>query len=473
VVENQGLLELLSVPGLGARRAAVLVHELGVHKVDELDAACRDGRVAAVRGFGDRSAARIAAGIAFVRRSRGLRLLPVAVAAASRLDARLPRREGLLKVVGSVARWREVVRDLDLLYVGERPAAEVATMLDLRVEETMPDGALRLAGDALPVDLYAAPPARAVAARVLLTAAPGARHALLARAAAAGIDLAATAFRSEAALFEALGLPHVPPELLEDAWGIEAAERGALLDIVGPDDVRGSLHTHSRWSDGRSTIRELAARASELGHRFLGISDHSRSAHYAGGLKEPDLLRQRDEVARVAEAFPDLLLLHGIESDVLPDGSLDYPDETLAALDFVVASVHSRMEMPPAEMTARVLRAVAHPATGILAHPTGRLLLRREPHAADVEAVLAACAEHRVAVELNANPERLDLDWRYLRRAVELGVVVAISTDAHDAAGLSDLAYGAAVARKAALPKSLLLNAWPLDRMVAFLKRRA
>jgi DNA polymerase (family 10) len=213
----------------------------------------------------------------------------------------------------------------------------------------------------------------------------------------------------------------------------------------------------------------MAAGAAALGHRFLAITDHSRSAFYAGGLSAEHLARQGEEVREAEFAMDDLTLFHGVESDVLADGSLDYDDRDLARLDLVVASVHSRFGQDEATMTARIVRAVENPRTSILAHPTGRLLLAREPYAVDLEAVLAACARCRVAIELNASPQRLDLDWRWLRRAAELDVVVAINTDAHDVAGLADLEWGVAIARKAGLSRRGVLNAWEPGRIARFL----
>ena len=273
----------------------------------------------------------------------------------------------------------------------------------------------------------------------------------------------------EAALFGLLDLPFIPPELREGLGEIEAAEAGTLPDLVSESDIRGIFHVHSNFSDGGMSVREIVARCKELGYEYLGLSDHSRSAFYAGGLTIEDLDRQLAEVEAIRAEHPGFGLFWGIESDILTDGSLDYPDDILARFDFVIASVHSHFGLPEKENTERIIAAAVNPYTTILGHVTGRLLLGREPYALDLGAVLEAAAEHGTAVEINANPHRLDLDWRDLRRAKSLGLKTMVNPDAHSEKGLKDARYGIMTARKGWLTRTDILNCMDRESMGRYL----
>jgi DNA polymerase (family 10) len=265
---------------------------------------------------------------------------------------------------------------------------------------------------------------------------------------------------SEADLFRALGLAYIPPELREDQGEFELAERGEIPELVELADLTGTFHCHSDWSDGGNTLAEMADAAHKLGLRYLGIADHSRSAGYAGGLSIDRVRNQWDEIDALNAAFgDDFRLFKGTECDILPDGSLDFPDDVLAGFDYVVASVHSSFGLSREEMTARVVRAVRHPLVTMLGHPTGRLLLARDGYAIDLDAVIDAAAEAGTMIEINANPHRLDLDWVHARRASKAGVAIAINPDAHSTRGLADLDYGVGVARKAGLTATQIVNA--------------
>ncbi len=280
----------------------------------------------------------------------------------------------------------------------------------------------------------------------------------------------------EAVVFSAAGLPWIPPALREGDGELNAAARGQLPRLVTVADLRGSLHNHSTWSDGAHTVREMAEAARARGLEYFGLCDHSRSLHVANGLSAERLLAQIEEVralnADYASAGLGFRILAGTECDVLADGSLDFPDSVLAGLDLVVASVHSRFDMSEAEATARVVRAVSNPHVDILGHPTARLLLRRDGYPLDHRAVLDACAATGTAVELNASPWRLDVDWRWLRYASARGVLVSINPDAHHADELDNVAWGVAVAQKGWLTPSGCLNALPADRLRSWLAAR-
>jgi DNA polymerase (family 10) len=279
--------------------------------------------------------------------------------------------------------------------------------------------------------------------------------------------------RTEEEVYAALDLPLIPPELREGAGEIEAALKGDLPVLVAEEDIRGLLHCHTDFSDGGNTLDEMAAATRKLGYGYFGIADHSQSAGYAGGLKPDRVTAQWELADELNRRFRGRFrILKGIESDILEDGSLDYPDEILTGFDYVVASVHSRFKLDPARQTERMLRAVANPHTTILGHLTGRLLLRREGYELDIDAVLRACAEHGVAVEINANPHRLDLDWRWYRRALELGCWLSINPDAHSAEELALTRWGVMVARKGGVPKDRVLNCLDRVQLEAWLAAR-
>jgi DNA polymerase (family X) len=277
---------------------------------------------------------------------------------------------------------------------------------------------------------------------------------------------------SEDALFAALDLQPIPPEMREGMGEIEAAARGELPDLVTFDDIRGVLHCHSDYSDGGATIEEMANAAKEHGWSYIGISDHSESAFYAGGMKRDTIARQHHEIDRLNDTMKDLRILKGIEADILADGRIDYDAETLDRFDYVIGSIHSRFSMDGDAMTKRVLAALDDPHLTILAHPTGRLLLSREPYAIDISAVLEKAMDVGVAVELNADPHRLDLDWRYCRQAKELGVTIEIGPDAHSTAGLDNVHFGIGMARKAWLEAGEILNTGSAEDVLAFAQKR-
>jgi DNA polymerase (family 10) len=272
----------------------------------------------------------------------------------------------------------------------------------------------------------------------------------------------------EAALYAALGLAEIPPELREGGDEIPRAEAGTLPSLIDLSDLRGFLHCHTNYSDGNVTVEEMANACRDAGYSYVGITDHSKAAAYAGGLTEADLVRQWAEIDEVNAKRIGIRVLKGIESDILADGSLDYDDGILAGFDFVIASVHSRFQMDEAGMTARVLRALDNPYLTILGHPTGRLLLSRDPYPLDLEQVFARAGERGVAIEINADPHRLDLDWRLLRRARAVGAMISVGADAHNRAGLGYMRYGIGMARKGGLTPGDVLNTRTADEFLQF-----
>jgi DNA polymerase (family X) len=488
-----GLHDLMRVPGLGTGRIRAIHQALGVDSLEALEAAAREGRLAKLPGLGARTEKKILEGITFVRASSGRRRYPAALQAALAFREWLRQFPGVsaAEVAGTLRRRIEVAEAVDLVAAAADPAAVVAAFEALNgIAEALPPvggrAAARLA-DGLRVHLRCVAPEAFAAALVVDTGSPGHVEALTARAARSGLSLEPDGLReagrllpveTEAELYERLGLAYVPPELREGSGEIEAAEGGGLPRLVEVGDLRGVFHCHTTYSDGRATLAEMAGAARGRGWSYLGLGDHSRGAAYAGGLPVERVLEQHAEVdawnaAHGGSGPGRFRILKGIESEIRADGSLDYPDEVLARFDYVVGSVHSGFRMSEEEMTGRMLTAVRNPYLTILGHPTGRLLLGRKGYAVDVRRVIDEAAERGVVLEINASPNRLDLDWGSARYAMERGARIAVNPDAHSVAGLDDVVYGINVARKAWLEPSRVLNTWTLDEVEAYLAERS
>lgn len=482
-----GLVEMLGISGLGVSKVRAIHGILGIDTIPDLEEAARDGRLAALPGFGQKTVDNILKGIAFLRRSSGFRLSHHAAQEAESLRAALAGLDGVLEalVAGEVRRRCEVVQQLVVVLVTEEPPPEIFRALQQLpgVDEFAGQDdrrvTLRFAGGSAAQVVVTTPVNRGA---VLVQATGSENHlaALAGRAAAHGYSLAGGALwkgsefvatPEEAILYQRLGVAFVPPEMRE---GRDELERCATATprLAEPGDLRGFLHCHTHYSDGTPTIRELAAAVRESGYDYVGITDHSRAAAYAGGLSVEDLHRQWAEIDAVNQELAGFRILKGIESDILGDGALDYPDEVLAGFDFIVGSIHSRFGLSEADMTARVLRALDNPYLTILGHPTGRLLLSRDPYPIDLEAVFVRAAANGVAIEINADPHRLDLDWRVLRRARDLGVVISIGSDAHNLAGIANMEFGVGIARKAGMGPDEILNTRSAEEFLAFARAR-
>ncbi|HEX2165178.1 MAG TPA: DNA polymerase/3'-5' exonuclease PolX [Thermoanaerobaculia bacterium] len=486
----RGLVEVMRLPGVGARRAKKLWDELGTATVDEVEAAAQAGRVRGVAGFGATSERKILAGIAEWRQHGERLRLDLADRHLEPLLATLRAVPGAarVEVAGSYRRRRETVGDVDLLAIPGSPAAAGA-LLDAfvaypQVAEVLGRGdtkaSVRL-GSGLQVDLRVVGPESYGAALQYFTGSKEHNVRLRQRAIERGLKLSEyglfrgeerVAGAEEAEVYAALGLPWIPPELREDRGELAAAERGGPPRLVEVGDLRGDLQMHSTWSDGKASIEDMLVACAARGYEYFALTDHSKALPMIGGLDAVRLRAQWEEIAEVRARHPEIRLLRSMEVDILADGRLDLEDELLAGLDLVVVSIHSRFDLPAAEQTERILRAVAHPEVDVLAHPMGRRIGQRKPMDFDVEAVLAACREHGVAVEANASPQRLDLPDVHLARARELGVPVVISTDAHSVAGLDAMRYGVDQARRAGLTAGEVLNARGWEGFERWLRRR-
>jgi len=494
-----GLLDVVRVPGVGPKRTATLWRELGVTSLDDLEAAAREGRVALLAGFGDKTQAKILAGVAQVRRHGGRMRLGDVEAALTTLLAALRGANGVdrVEVAGSLRRGCATVGDVDLLVVAEDPRPAMAALREHGdVAEVLGSGdtktSVRLEGD-LQVDLRVVQAASFGAAWQYFTGSKAHNVALRQRAIDHGLRLSEYGvFRGggdvgdpergerlvgadEREVYRALGLDWIPPELREDRGEVAAAAEGRLPVLLEVGDVRGDLHLHTTWSDGTAGVREMRAAAAARGYAYLAVTDHSQALRMTGGLDAEKLARQWAEFDEIAsEAIDGTLprLLRGLEVDILKDGALDLDDASIECLDLVVVSVHSHLDLPQAQQTARVIRALQHPGVHVLAHPTGRLIGVREGIALDLDAVFEAAAAHGVAVECNASPYRLDLGDVELARAAAAGCRVVINTDAHAVAGLDDMRFGVTTARRAWLTADRVVNTWAWPQLEAFLAKR-
>ena len=501
-----GLVEMLEIPGLGAKKIKALHEKLGISAVAELARACAEGRVAALDGFGEKSQEKILAGIrnraAYARRHRWWEAFAAAEPILQGLRA-LPQVRRA-EHAGSLRRGLETVGDLDFLVAAEAWAPIVEWFITRpEVREVTAKGetkaSVRYAGG-LQADLRIVPPAQFAFALHHFTGSKDHNVQMRQRALARGLSLSewglvpaegegtakekAAAQRksrsaklehiqSETDLFAALGLHYIPPELREGLGEIEAAEKGELPRLVEAADIRGVFHNHTTASDGRNTLAEMVAAAQGHGWEYLGIADHSKASFQANGLDEARLRRQIAEIAALNQSGRfTTQVLAGVECDILPDGRLDLDEAVLRELDYVVVSVHSAFTQSEAEMTARIIRAIEHPCATMLGHPTGRLLLKREGYAVNVAKVIDAAVANRVAIELNAHPQRLDLDWRHWRRAVERGLYCVINPDAHDTAGLEHVRAGINAARKGWLTAEHVLNTRGLAGVREYLRTR-
>lgn len=486
----EGLLEMLRVPGLGTSKIHLIHETLGVASIAELEAAARDGRIAALPRFGEKTAEKILKGISFMRSSGAMVLLPQALGEASRLLTAIRAHPDVLHadIAGSVRRHVEVILDVDIVAASEHPERVAASVAHAPgVREVVGGGDTSVAVryvDGTQLHLFCVRPDQYGVA--LFRATGSAEHVRIVgeRLAHEGFTIDGDTLRDaagrqvavqdEEALYRRAGMAWIPPELREGTNEADAAAEGTLPALLELSDLQGVLHCHSDFSDGKASIEQMARGAMARGWSYIGISDHSQSAFYAGGLKPDELRRQHEEIDRVNEllAPEGFRVLKGIEADILEDGRVDYGAPILKSFDYVIGSVHSRFSMDERRMTERMLTALDDPHLTILGHPTGRLLLTREPYPVDIDAVLEKAAANGVAVELNADPHRLDVDWRLLQRAKALGATIEIGPDAHSVRGLEYTGIGVGMARKGWLERRDVLNARGADEVLAFAHAR-
>jgi DNA polymerase (family X) len=485
-----GLPELFDLQGLGPKKVKALHQGLGIGSLADLKAACNDGRVAGLPGFGAKTQTKILEAIALHEASAGTWLLgEVSPLVDEILDLlRSHPDAGQVAVAGSFRRAKETVHDLDFLVATREPAQICSDFTTLpQVATVIACGATKASvrlTNGVQCDLRAVSNAQFPFALQYFTGSKEHNVAIRGRALKRGFSLneygitptregapdPTPEIHEERDLYRFLGLQFIEPELRENRGEIEAAEEGSLPRLIESANLRGTFHNHTTASDGADTLAEMAAAAVELGLQYLGIADHSKSTTIANGLDEERLLAQIEAIRTLNEGFENFRLFAGSEVDILRDGSLDFDDDILARLDYCVASVHASMALPEDEMTRRICRAMENPHVTMLGHLSGRLLLKRDSYAVDHARIIDCAAETRTIIELNCNPQRLDMDWRWWRRARDKGVLCSINPDAHSTTGLQHLGLGVRLARKSWLRREDVFNTRPADQVAEYLR---
>lgn len=477
-----GLLPLLDLPGLGPKKLRALRDKLKIESLEALTQACQDGRLAALEGFGEKTAANLLEAIDRHANYKKLHRLGTALPAARTLLEHLKQSPLVLhaEIAGSLRRGKEVVKDLDLIASSKKPKEVMKLFVSSpNVEKVVNHGETKssvILTGGIPCDLRVIPPESWATALAHFTGSKEHNIALRQRAIDRGLHLSEWGLlkgksktplklKDEKELHKALGLAFIPPELREDSGEIAAAEKDELPDLLTRDQIRGCLHNHTLASDGQDSLSSMAQAAVEQGLEWLGIADHSKSSFQANGLDAKRLETQIEEIRLLNSKKPKCTLLAGTECDILKDGKLDFPDSLLSELDYVVASVHSGFTSDEKEMTQRIIRAMENPHVTCLGHPTGRLLLEREAYPLNIPKILDAAAATGTWIELNANPWRLDLDWRWWHKARDLGILCCINPDAHKTSHLRFLDFGVTLARKGWLRAQDVVNTRTLSQL--------
>ncbi len=485
------LVEMLRVNGVGPKKAKRFWQELNIITLTDLETAAREGKLRGLSGMGAKSEQKIIDGIEALKRRTDRVSIGVALPLAQNILhdlLKLPQAQRG-DIAGSLRRYRPTIGDVDILIVADDAAPIMEAFVTRSdVARVLGHGPTKSSIEllqGLQVDVRVLPAARYGTALSYFTGSKDHNVRLREIALKQGLSLNESAFSNvetdeevvlcatEEEVYTTLGLPYIPPELREDRGEIEAALAGHLPHLITLDDIRGDLHMHTTWSDGSLSIREMAEAARQRGLSHIVITDHSRSLGIANGLSIERLMEQQKAIRQVdAEMGPDFTVLHGTEMEIKSDGTLDYPDEVLAQLDLVIASLHTSLRQPREEITQRLVNAIHNPHVDIIGHPRGQLIPEREPADLEMDAVFAAAREHGTVLEINANPHRLDLDDNHARRAQELGIKLAINTDAHDAGNLELTHYGVATARRGWIQPENVINTWTAGQLLDWLRSR-
>ncbi len=461
-----GIFELLRVPRLGLKKIGLLHDKLAISNLDELEAACRAGRLRTLRGFGEKTEQMILRGIAYARKRESQFLLPIGIEVGESIREQLAAFDEIenAEISGSVRRRLEVIRNVNIAVATLDPqrVSKLLTKIVADFEAVDATTFKGVARNEVEVYFHLAKPNEFGSTLLRTSGSEEFVRALVERAG----DRPA---RTEEEIFERAEAAYVPPERRESADDLKRKRRRTL---VRPEDLRGTFHVHTTFSDGRNTVLEMLTAARDRRFEYVGISDHSKSAYYAGGLTEEGLREQQAEIARQEPNVKPMRVFRGTEADILADGAIDYDDKTLATFDFVIASIHSRFGMSPEEMTERILHALDNPFVTFLGHLTGRLLLARDGYTMDFDRVFEKAGERGVMIEINGNPRRLDIDWRLVGRALDRGVRFSIHPDAHSIHEYNALVSGTWAARKAGLSPREIFNTKPVEEVAEYLKRK-
>ncbi len=476
----KGFIELMNTPGLGPKTATMLYKKLKIDSREKLEKAAKAGKLRGLPGMGAKKEENILKGIELKKKVTGRFLLNDAWKHADAIVNSLKKLKEIKEIVpaGSLRRWKETVGDIDILVIAEKSEKIMDAFTKLpNIERVLAKGPTKssiVLKDGMQADLRVLEPKSFGAALHYFTGSK--QHNIQIRTLGVKKGLKISEYgvfrknkyiggKTEEEVFRAVGLPWIPPEMREGTGEIEAAQKGKLPKLIELDDIRGDLQMHSKWSDGGNTIEQMAEYAKKLGYEYIAITDHSKAVRVAGGMDEKEVLRQIKEIDKINKKLKGITVLKGIEVDILADGSLDLPDRVLKELDVVVAAVHSRFKMPEKEMTQRIISAFKNKYVNILSHPTGRIIGRREPYQVNMEEIIKAARDSGTYLEINAYPERLDINDIYCRRAKEKGILISIDTDAHVFSQLEYMKYGVAVARRGWLEKKDIINANPLAKL--------
>jgi DNA polymerase (family 10) len=472
-----GVLDLLKIKGIGPKKVRTLWKEQGIESLGALEKACVAGEVALLKGFGAKTQETILKSVRFIQQSLGKFLYaeiePVALAIEEKLKALSVAP--FMELSGAVRRKMEVVEYIQFVAAADDRTAVVDALdtVDWLQKNEATSGPFvwrghdKESGHEVEIKVYL--PDQGAVQWLINSSGQAHRQALVAEGKNAGKDWRKSSFESEEAVYAALGMAYIVPEYREGFKEIQQAKENTLPELLKLDELKGIFHNHTTYSDGKNTLEEMAVYCRDLGYQYLGISDHSKTAAYANGLQEYRVVKQQEEIDVLNCTMAPFRIFKGIESDILADGSLDYSEEVLKTFDFIVASIHSGLNMDVQKATDRLITAIENPYTTMLGHMTGRLLLRREGYPVDHRKIIDACAENNVIIEINAHPYRLDMDWRWIDYALDKGVVLSINPDAHETAGYHDMKYGVYTARKGGLTASQTFNAWPLEKIEAWL----
>ncbi|WP_317046461.1 helix-hairpin-helix domain-containing protein [Algoriphagus chordae] len=476
----EGILEVLQIKGLGPKKVKTLWEELGITSTHELMEACQAGKVAKIKGFGEKTQNTIIENLEFKASNAGKWLYADIEEMIWQLKETIQVIASAteLAIVGDFARQMEIITEAEFLIASD----ELATVKsNIKAMESiawilLESGPRTLRGKLKDIDLrvsiHFCSKEDFLWKKLSLIAAPLHLEALVDEKETVAKKLQKKDFSSDEEFFSVNKLQFIPAEMREGYGEVELAKENKIPELLTEKDLKGILHNHSTYSDGKHSLRQMAEYCKALGYEYLGISDHSKTAFYAGGLTEDQILKQHQEIDELNKELAPFRIFKGIESDILNDGKLDYEENVLASFDFIVASIHSVLSMDIKRATTRLITAIENPYTTILGHPTGRLLLRRPGYPIDHKAVIDACAANNVVIEINANPWRLDLDWRWIRYAMDQGVLLSINPDAHAMEGYADMKYGVLVGRKGGLTKEMTLNALTGTEMKAYLDAR-
>ena len=467
-----GILDLLKIKGLGAKKVRAIWQELNVSNFQDLNIACQNGQIEKLKGFGSAIQSSIQSQIIYIQENRKKLRLDKAIFLSDRILAMLQVTFGKIAISGELRRNCEVITSLvfvvqtDNIFGSQGQISElIGFSEDLQASSPFTWRGF-FEDHLIPIEIHLVDESEFVSA--LFQHSAHENH-------LESIDFynqfQGKSLLTEESIYQASNKPFILPEMREGLQEFAWAGQHQNTDLIEEQDLQGCLHNHSVYSDGKNTLQEMAEACRSLGLHYFGIADHSQYAAYAGGLKEEDVYRQHEEIDRLNLLWSDFTILKGIEADILPDGSLDYNDPILSQFDYVVASVHANLTMDLDKAMSRLIRAIENPYTSILGHPTGRLLLSRPGYPLNTHKILDACLANGVSIELNASPYRLDLDWRHIYAAMDKGVFVSINPDAHKIEGLKDMKYGVKVGRKGGLLKALTLNALPLNDLKAFFKK--